>query len=193
MFRRPGVLLVALGVGVHGGCEVGEVTCYNDHSTGRNNIIAGSDNIYAGDSLTQEWCAQLCHDRNATLAGVDSSDQCYCGNALSPGAEARNSSECNFLCTGSRTELCGGDWRQGVFAVNCSGAPEPPPAELPRMVNPCRDQRGPFAALPFCDGSLADAARVADMLARFTLEEKISNLGTNSGPVKGLGLVAYNW
>ena len=196
------VVAVYLPATVHSGCVVGRITCYDDHSTGMDNIIAGSDQIYDGESLTQEYCAQLCADRNAALAGVDSSNGCYCGNAITAGAAIRPLSECNMVCTGSRTPadwkqtgrgMCGGDWRQGVYAVNCSGPPVPPPAELSKLVNPCRDASSPLARLPFCDTALPLPARVADAVSRMSLAEKISCLGSQSGAVASLGLPAYNW
>jgi hypothetical protein len=168
-------LALCLPALAHSGCSPGAITCYNGHSTGAQNIIAGSDQVYGADSLTQEYCAQLCADRSATLAGVDSGNGCYCGDAITAGAEVRPLAECNMVCTGSRTEMCGGDWRQGVFGVNCSGAPVPPPAELPKMVNPCRGgaASNPLAAAPFCDASLPLPARVADAVGRMTLAEKV--------------------
>lgn len=35
--------------------------------------------------------------------------------------------------------------------------------------------------------------RVEDAIGRMTLDEKISNLGSGAGGVKGLGLNSYNW
>ena len=91
----------------------------------------------------------------------------------------------------------------GVFQVQCSGTPvphpptppptpaPPPTPERPYMVNPCRSDT--YSKLPFCDPKLPIMDRVEDAIGRMTLPEKISNLGSGAGPVKGLGLESYNW
>ncbi|ANE50001.1 glycoside hydrolase family 3 N-terminal domain-containing protein [Flavisolibacter tropicus] len=49
------------------------------------------------------------------------------------------------------------------------------------------------AQLPFRNEGLAIENRVADLLGRLTLEEKVSLLGYNSKAVPRLGIPAYNW
>lgn len=65
--------------------------------------------------------------------------------------------------------------------------------DAPRLVNPCHDATSEYAKMPFCDATLPYDARIDDMIKRTTLEEKISNLGTGAGAIKGLGIPAYNW
>ena len=52
---------------------------------------------------------------------------------------------------------------------------------------------GKWAAMPFCDATLDIDARVADAVARLSLAEKISALGTGTGALPSLGLPPYNW
>eukprot|EP00935_MAST-01C_sp_MAST-1C-sp1_P002246 g2246.t1 len=47
--------------------------------------------------------------------------------------------------------------------------------------------------MPWCNPTLAIDARVADMVSRMTLEEKIGCMDSNGYPIKGLGLKAYNF
>jgi beta-glucosidase-like glycosyl hydrolase len=47
--------------------------------------------------------------------------------------------------------------------------------------------------IPFCDRSLPIERRVADLVARMTVEEKISQLGDESPAVPRLGVPAYKW
>jgi hypothetical protein len=47
--------------------------------------------------------------------------------------------------------------------------------------------------MPFCNVTLGIMDRVEDAIGRMTLDEKISNLGSGAGAVKGLGLNSYNW
>ena len=62
-----------------------------------------------------------------------------------------------------------------------------------KLVNPCLDETQPFAKQPWCNASLSVEARIADMLGRMTLAEKIASLGTSQNAVPSLGLPAYNW
>ncbi|KAJ8604330.1 hypothetical protein CTAYLR_002499 [Chrysophaeum taylorii] len=57
--------------------------------------------------------------------------------------------------------------------------------------NPCVSQ--PYSGYPFCDEALGLDERIDDMLARMSVEEKISQLDTTSPGVPSLGLAAYNW
>lgn len=50
-----------------------------------------------------------------------------------------------------------------------------------------------LASLPFCDVSLDTAARVADLLPRLTLKEKISQLAMKAAAVPRLGMSDYNF
>ena len=59
------------------------------------------------------------------------------------------------------------------------------------LKNPCLDAA--HAAEPWCDATLALDARVDDMLARMSLEEKIGSLDTVSPAIESLGIPAYNW
>eukprot|EP00962_Isochrysis_galbana_P023535 scaffold7121_cov121-Isochrysis_galbana.AAC.5 len=64
----------------------------------------------------------------------------------------------------------------------------------PTLNNPCLPGAvGPWKLQPWCDPTLPLADRVADMLSRLTLDEKIGNLGTDATPMFSLGLVAYQW
>ena len=58
--------------------------------------------------------------------------------------------------------------------------------------NPCLEV-SPQAAQPWCNHTLPVGERVADMLSRMTLAEKIASLDTESPAIPSLGLNAYNW
>lgn len=167
-------------------CTVTDPTCYVDNAQ----RILGSQAVDNGaDGLYNEYCAQLCHDAGFALAGTEDSDECYCGNALRPGAQ--QGSGCDMQCWNWPNETCGGSWRLSVFAVNCSGLPQPPPPEIPRLINPCVSPA--FARLPFCNASLSLEDRITDALGRMTADEKIGALGTSWPAVAGMGLRSYDW
>ena len=49
------------------------------------------------------------------------------------------------------------------------------------------------SSFPFCDQSLATDARVADLVQRLTLQEKITFLVDSAGNVSRLGIPTYQW
>eukprot|EP01043_Picozoa_sp_COSAG02_P059677 COSAG02_NODE_7649_length_2916_cov_1.289315_1_plen_150_part_00 len=57
--------------------------------------------------------------------------------------------------------------------------------------NPCLS--APYASLPWCDHRLPVNERVADMVSRMNITEKIANLDTQAPAIPSLGLNAYNW
>eukprot|EP00325_Prymnesiales_sp_UTEX-LB-985_P000241 CAMPEP_0174703322 /NCGR_PEP_ID=MMETSP1094-20130205/7308_1 /TAXON_ID=156173 /ORGANISM="Chrysochromulina brevifilum, Strain UTEX LB 985" /LENGTH=773 /DNA_ID=CAMNT_0015901231 /DNA_START=17 /DNA_END=2338 /DNA_ORIENTATION=+ len=59
--------------------------------------------------------------------------------------------------------------------------------------NPCLDSTQPYHAQPWCDTSLPIDTRVADMLSRMTMAEKLPNLDTGGAEIKSLNLAPYNW
>ena len=69
-------------------------------------ILTGS--IAVVHPLTVEACASACSNYN--FFGVESSSQCYCGNALSyqPSLASDQSGALDYTCEGASTEYCGG-------------------------------------------------------------------------------------
>ena len=60
--------------------------------------------------------------------------------------------------------------------------------------NPCHPPPTPWSDLPFCNASLGIDARVADLVSRLPLSEKIGQLG--GPPYKGapsVGIGAFQW
>merc|ERR1719453_1867012 len=64
---------------------------------------------------------------------------------------------------------------------------------VPELNNPCLDSTSKFASLPWCDYTLPLDERVADMVSRMPLAEKIPQLCTSAPAIPSLGLEAYNW
>ena len=105
-------------------------------------------------SLTVEWCASQCRGLNYSLAGVEASHQCACGDVLATPTAIAPASDCNETCTGNATELCGGNLR--VWVVDATSAPLPPPppappASDPRFIPNGRVLRtGGYSCQPYC-------------------------------------------
>lgn len=55
----------------------------------------------------------------------------------------------------------------------------------------CRS--GPLASFPICDQSLPSRQRAADLIARMTTSEKISQMVTTAAAIPRLGLPKYEW
>ena len=52
-----------------------------------------------------------------------SSTQCFCGNRRQkPNADdLRPETECNSKCSGNKTQICGGDWRNSIYKIELPG------------------------------------------------------------------------
>ncbi|KAG8818964.1 hypothetical protein FRC18_012255 [Serendipita sp. 400] len=59
------------------------------------------------EDLTPAKCQALCENEGFSLAGVEYSRECYCGNALM-GDNHPSSGICNMACTGDSQQICGG-------------------------------------------------------------------------------------
>ena len=172
------------------GCTVGPTKCYVDSSS---RLLGDGTNVADGFSaIDKAFCAELCRERNMTLAGAENGNECYCGDKLN-GASPTTSTRCTTACAGGthRGETCGGYWALEVFDVNCSGAPEPTPKQASELVNPCVDPSTPQSKQPWCDPTLSLEDRVDDAVSRLTLAEKISAMATSTDALPSLGLPAY--
>ena len=92
------------------------------------------------------------------------------------GAEKRARKACVFLCFLSLLLSCDGDSSQTspVFACDV-------------------DKNPALAGYAFCNKSLGVDARVADLVGRLTLQEKIGNLVNSATNVSWLGIPGYEW
>ncbi|KAL0947951.1 hypothetical protein HGRIS_010580 [Hohenbuehelia grisea] len=97
--------------------------CYVDNAQGR---IFG----FAADpspNMTVESCVSTCQGLNFTVAGLEFTIECYCGNNLINGAVTAADSTCNMPCGGNATEACGGPNRLSVYSSskNVTALPVP--------------------------------------------------------------------
>ena len=70
-----------------------------------------------GDTnMTIEKCKKLCFsDHDYLFAGVEYSNQCWCGNDRPHYKTYAPQSECNYLCNGNQDQKCGGKLRISIF------------------------------------------------------------------------------
>ena len=63
---------------------------------------------------------------------------------------------------------------------------------LSPLNNPCLGSTE-WSSQPWCDPTRSIEERVADMVGRMNITEKIANLDTEAPAIPSLGLNAYNW
>ena len=73
------------------------------------------------DVNTANLCVEECKERGFFYAGVEYSDECYCGNQTEDYSRHGNlsDSECNFLCSGDERDTCGGSDKISVYQGEC--------------------------------------------------------------------------
>ena len=62
-------------------------------------------------------CIKACKDAGYQLAGVQFTNQCFCGNTPPPSSVIRCDNECNKVCPGNPNQKCGGRWRMNVYTT----------------------------------------------------------------------------
>ncbi|KUJ17770.1 WSC-domain protein [Mollisia scopiformis] len=95
------------------------VGCYTEGVTGR--TLPNQVTTPGGPaSLTVALCTTACQAAGYVLAGVEYSQQCWCGDTFSNGGvpAPEGLSGCDMLCSGNLSEYCGGPNRLGVYDLN---------------------------------------------------------------------------
>lgn len=84
--------------------------CYYDAVNPR----ALSAKTTSADDMTVDKCAAACTQYH--YFGLEYSQECYCGNTIDSTSTQQSVSDCNMLCKGSSTQLCGGAHRISLYA-----------------------------------------------------------------------------
>ncbi|XP_067884449.1 kremen protein 2-like isoform X2 [Heterodontus francisci] len=99
----------------------GYMGCFLD--SGNPPALSGSSGT--STKLTVQVCLRFCRKKGYKYAGVEAGYACFCGNALDLSKKERVSAvECDQVCFGKSSELCGGDGRIGIYDVSvgaCEG------------------------------------------------------------------------
>jgi hypothetical protein len=66
--------------------------------------------------MTPEKCIAICIEEGFTVAGLEYSEECFCGNALNNGAPKTSESDCNMACAGDATQMCGAGNRLSIYS-----------------------------------------------------------------------------
>ncbi|XP_071103917.1 uncharacterized protein [Haliotis cracherodii] len=82
-------------------------------------------------SMTPDVCISHCKQKGYRYAGVEYTNQCFCGDSHTRYALASKETECNSKCQGDFAQTCGGAYRISVYATaqdqitqgSCGGMP----------------------------------------------------------------------
>jgi hypothetical protein len=89
------------------------IGCFMD---GPNRDLSG-EMTNMGGAASVNLCAQLCAGFN--VFGLQYYGQCFCDNNFGAGGAA-SEDECALPCTGDDTKICGGLWRNSVYAITAN-------------------------------------------------------------------------
>ena len=71
---------------------------------------------YSSGSNTPAMCLDFCSTNGFAFFGVESGDECYCGNDA-PTEDPLSDGECSTPCHGDASQICGGGWKLNVYSV----------------------------------------------------------------------------
>lgn len=96
--------------------------CFIDNGSNRQlNATQTSSN-----SMTLEQCAQQCSSYQ--YMGLEYSSQCFCSNSLQNSTAIASQYDCNYVCSGNDSEVCGGSNRLSLYNnTNVTSAPSNSP------------------------------------------------------------------
>ncbi|KIK65233.1 hypothetical protein GYMLUDRAFT_39597 [Collybiopsis luxurians FD-317 M1] len=101
------------------------VGCYVDNAHGRVFEFGPEDGNNPNNTV--EVCINECASQNFTVAGMEFSSQCFCGDRLVNGAVTTTDATCSMGCAGNATEACGGPNLLSVYSTltNVTALPVP--------------------------------------------------------------------
>jgi len=100
--------------------------CYSDNVAARTLGVG----MPVPGPLTIENCNNACFNGGYPLSGVEYSAECYCGSSFANGGAPTPPTDCNMVCAGNSSEVCGGPNRLNVYnytGTNLPTNPNPPP------------------------------------------------------------------
>lgn len=104
------------------------VGCYTEATGGR--ALTGLNNPIPGPQVSIENCTSAC--QGYAYAGMEYSQECYCGNTLGAGSVLANGGSdpntngCSMTCGANSTEYCGGANRLSLYHTNNTTPGSPP-------------------------------------------------------------------
>lgn len=91
--------------------------CYTDDANRALPVALMSSNVMI------ESCVAAANARGLLYAGLQYKGQCFAGNVV--GYTKVAEAQCNLPCTENSSQICGGSWRNSVYATGATTAPKP--------------------------------------------------------------------
>lgn len=91
--------------------------CFADNRSAAPGGLAGRDlngDVFNSPGMTVNACVARCRAGNFAFAGVQYGTWCFCGNRYNRDAP---SNACDMRCAGNPQENCGGEWANGIYAL----------------------------------------------------------------------------
>ena len=81
------------------------------------NRVLADVTVQYSSITTPATCAAMCAEQGLPFAGVEYSDECYCGTGFTDGVTppTADATDCNMRCAGNYKESCGGSWRMQIY------------------------------------------------------------------------------
>lgn len=125
---------------------------------------------------TVESCIDAAAQQGLRYAGVQAAGQCFGGNVLR--YDRAYELDCNQACAARPDEICGGAWRNSVYATSLPAPlPPPPPPPAPSLYLGCFADREP-RALPTL---LSDGAVTVEACIDSARQQRFRYAGLQAG------------
>uniref|UniRef100_A0A1I8HTR8 WSC domain-containing protein n=1 Tax=Macrostomum lignano TaxID=282301 RepID=A0A1I8HTR8_9PLAT len=72
---------------------------------------------FSGSTVSINSCVKTCRDLGFKYAGTQAASYCFCGDKYGRYGKATDS-DCHSRCSGNRRQICGGGWRNSVYATH---------------------------------------------------------------------------
>ncbi|KAK0382121.1 WSC domain-containing protein [Colletotrichum limetticola] len=86
--------------------------CFKDSAV---RTLDGDPSIFFTGSMSNEKCIAHCGSMGFQLAGTEYGKECWCGTAFQLAVRIPEE-QCNEVCDGKSTDICGGDWAVTVYS-----------------------------------------------------------------------------
>ncbi|KAI0378836.1 putative glyoxal oxidase [Hypomontagnella monticulosa] len=89
--------------------------CYEDNVNNSRTLFWA---LHFPGTMTPEQCLGTCSSFGYAAAGLEYGDECYCGDPMdvtTSGSTKRPESECNVVCAGNASAICGGGARLSMY------------------------------------------------------------------------------
>ena len=74
--------------------------------------------FYNSDNMTIDGCIQDCRALGYKYAGLQSQNQCFCGNSYGKYGAAEG--RCTKRCAGNQETICGGTWANSIYETGAT-------------------------------------------------------------------------